>query len=330
MRTTGSTWCAMSPMNSWPGWLPCEPERGWPANRMTTSRTSWPSGLERRKRCPGSGHAMVSSWSRVITPRSESRFRSSGRSIGRPGWSRRAGWSINGLGRSRWTVTRTSWLSWNVRRPWSEMFRVSCWTTGSPEGFELSSWPCVTGSTTVVTGVTCCSTVETGVAGSPPVVTGVSCCSAMVAGVASSSTVMTGVAGGSSVPGVSRARIARGSCCISRPRVPEGTTGGTRPVVWMGRPSGSCHSEMTGRPGRRMSTVAALSVSEAVVTIGVSVVTARVRSREVTSGVIARVAVVVGRCRGRTPDLVQELVGTTVTGRRAPSRGSTVHKDCPY
>lgn len=210
------------------------------------------------------------------------------------------------------------------------MFRVSCWTTGSPEGFELSSWPRVTGSTSVVTGVACRSTVVTGMAGSPTVVTGVSCCSAMLDCVARSSTVMTGVAGGSSVSGVSRARIARGSCCVSRPCVPEGTARYTRSVVWMGRPSGSCHSEMSGRASRRMSTVAALSVSEAVVTVGVSVVTARVRSREVTGGVIARVAIVVGRCRGRAPDLVQELVGTTVTGRRAPSSGSTVHKDCPY
>lgn len=213
------------------------------------------------------------------------------------------------------------------------MVRMSRRTAGSPEGFKLSSWSSVAGGAAMVTCVKGCPTVARG-ASSSTVVPGVKDCSAvgggagcttMVTRVAGGSSMMTTVAGGS---GVSEARIARGSCRVGRPRVAEGTTGCTSSVVRMGWTGGSSRSERTRRPGRGRSTVPIFSV--AVVPVGIGVVTARVRSREITGGVIAPVAVVLGPCRGPTSDLVQELVGTTITGRRTPSRGSTLKKHCPY
>lgn len=213
------------------------------------------------------------------------------------------------------------------------MIRMSRRTAGSPEGFKLSSWSSVAGSAAMVTGVKGCPTVARG-ASSSTVVPGVKDCSTvgggagcttMVTRVAGGSSMMTTMAGGSCV---SEPRIARGSCRVGRPRVAEGTTGCTSSVVRMGWPGGSSRSERTRRPGGGRPTVPILSV--AVVPVGIGVVTARVRSREITGGVITPVAVVVGRCRGPTSDLVQELVGTTVTSRRTPSRGSTSKKHCPY
>lgn len=283
-----------------------------------------PSGWEGGKRCSRSRHAKLSrhrpSWSGVITARSEGRPWSAGRPVGRPGWSRRTGWSLERLGRPRWTVTRTLWSFRNVRGSRPEVVRVSDRSASRPEGFELSSRPRVTGSAAVVTRGT-----------GRHAVAGVTRRPAGESGVDGGSAVMSGVTGGPGMARVPLSRKARGSRRVGRPRVPEGAGGGAGPVVRVGRARGSGRSERTRRSGRGRSAEPTLSVSvAAVAAVRVRVMPARVWGRKVAGGVIAHVVEAVGRCRRRAPDLVQQLVGTAVTGRRAPSRGSPVNEDCPY